>query len=374
MKKIKRSKARRLKRIRNKYEEVYKTPSFFRRVMGIAVVTRSGIFQDETGCTKAYRMNQTIKPEELRKLSSHANGIKLQLICLKENNERYFILHSNDKILAQAQEKFQMLDEKMFENGEQDWNVTIPEALNLESRLKLFGKFLANMNGKKWVLNNSVSETEVWRELSRLMNQEKGVEGLKTDAGFFATLAVRRYPYVLEHGLLDPLISQDCVFAFASEIAPISNRAVASLLKDNYDGLDGVMVRMKRKNPDLHRILVQDLDDGQEIYGKGSFYFLLQAESQAGMETYIRAFKQMGKERQIILEERVLNLDRAAAVFGLSGGRQEHLGRLLPLSDLDFLVPYNRDHGSCVRDAYDVEDMKKLFFDLGGNNRNEEEK
>lgn len=360
MKKMSIRKADRFRRVRNNTEAVYETPSFFRKETGIGIVTESGIFQNGEGHTKAYEVDPAMGVSDMPKFCESFDGMDLQLIYWKEEEKKYLILHSDHKLLSDAQKQFGMMEEELQECAGRKLNGNCPAGINLQSRLKLYGQFLAGMLGEEYVVGDPVSETETWKAFSRLEHSEERGYSLKTAAGFYSVLAVRRFPYIPEGSLMSRLTAPECVIASATEAVRVSNLAVAEYLKEHYYGLDGVLARMKRKNYDLYRILVENAPEDEESFVRGSVYLLLRAEDEERMQESIRQVKDMAKENQIFLEERICKIREAAAIFGISGGSQEHLGRLVPRSEMNRFFPlYQKER---TKESYNVEEMKQLFF------------
>lgn len=353
----------RFRRIKNKYEPVFQTPSFFKYTTGICCVSESGIFQMADGYyTKLYALDEGSGRNISRCLSrpEHRN-MDYGFLWGKGGKTAYLILDVQKKDIQEAMEWFVKQEEIM----------SIQKiAVAAEQRLAGYCGFLTELSGITLAADSYLKETTAWKKAARFEWMENEGEYAKTDTGLFRIMAVRKFAEHIPERPIEQLLKPEYVLAAYSGISPVSNQAVSDFMYSEYLGLDGVLPRMRRSNPALHDILTEQAPP-EDCFIHASVYFLLSAPDMEQMCAAEKEFVNMAKENGLILDSisfpgpRIMRDQKEMfAMFGLSGNRTRRYQNIFPADSMHKLFPNNGEQEQVEEEAYNVDEMRALFFDM----------
>lgn len=367
-KKIK--KREQFRRIRNKNEAVYRTPNFFESATGVSLISESGIFQIKEGFTKMYRLPEGINIEEIHKICVGFRTMNADIGFFKRRgaDQVSLLLYAEKQNIQEAQ--------AWFEKAElQDKLKTV----NAEERMEEYCSFLSEVLKKENKVDSYLTETQKWKALAKLEGAVMKENGIRTESGVFQIMAVRSFQMNIKEKNLAVLTAQDCVMASYIGISSVSDEIVAELINSKYLGVEGILPRMRRKNPVLFDILNQDWKNSEEESSDtqgfilGTVYFLLQATNLEEMKAEQVAFQRKAAEYGITVEALTWKSNRMTreqkewiSMFGMSGKRQKEYRCVLSTEAIEKLLPRGTD---CRKpdqgESYDIAEMKALFFEEG---------
>lgn len=359
----------RFHRIKNKQEQVYKSPAFFNGNLGVSRISESGIFEVEHCFTKAYCVTE-LQDKEWEQLivAWRESGTECGILQGKYLNETYLLLREGYCDISEAIEKFAEMERKLKITG-----------LSTEQRIERYCNYISKVLGGAYPADSYLSETPAWKEAASMNKLRTSEKEIAAEAGYFAVMAIRRFPGKIKRGMLRKLADKEyCAASYLSALR-VTDKRIRESVEEEYLGVDGVLPRMKRKAPLLYDILKNE-DGNREDTGSfmsASAYFLLHAETLEELYENMSDFSLTAGENGIRTEKiplaelkRQRELKETLAMFGLMGNCQKRYGNFLPADDTLKLLVYGNAKEEVKGQAYDVEEMRALFF--GENGRREE--
>lgn len=366
MEKTKRTKrCDRFRRIKNKYEPVYRTPPLLKQVSGICSISESGIFQTDGGYySKAYVLEEDKNAVSLKE--TEKSDADYGFLWGSDKKICYLICHTKKQDMTEAME--------WFSAKEQNGNM---KGMTAEERLSIYSRFFLRISGSIDETDNNaglqdsyMQEFAAWKQniKSECLKSTGGY--LKTAVGIFRIVAVRRFPVYVDaaDNAVKKLLLPEYVLAAYAEVSAVSNRAVSELIHSEYAGLDGVLPRLRRSNPPLHGILTGSALQ-ENRYVRGSVYFLLHASDMEKMRGAEEEFARLAKNNRMQTDPvplgspRILPEERKMlAMFGLSGFWADRYESLLP-ADHMYVILQGENIKAEEKEDYDVNEMRALFYE-----------
>lgn len=326
--------------------------------------------------TKVYPMKE-LPEDKLKGLFENwrISGTECAVLYSKYMEGSYFLLKEKYSDITEAMEKFAET-EKYLEL----------KALSAEQRLEEYCRHMSKVLGEAYRTERYLFETPEWK-VAASMDKLKVEQGeLVTPAGYFAVMAVRRFPEEITEGIFQKLEEKDYVMALCYSILKVSDKRVGQVMEEEYLGLDGVLPGMRRKSPALYHILKgEDCLEEAGSFIEVGVYFLLYAASMEEFHQRLMDFSKTAGEcgggvrvEKIPLAELkgTREIKETIAMFGLMGCSKNRYGNIVPADDAisNLLIPVLRKKEQ-NGEEYDVEKMRRLFF--GGKewreeNRNEQ--
>lgn len=358
------------RRTRNKNEAVYRTPNFFESATGVSLISESGIFQIKEGFTKMYRLPEDTNIEEIHKICVGFRTMNADIGFFKRRGAEQIslLLYVEKQNIQEAQ--------AWFEKVEQQDRI---KKVNAEERMEEYCSFLSEVLKKENRVDSYLTETQKWKALAKLEGAGMEESGIRTESGVFQIMAVRSFQMNIKEKNLAELTAQDCVMTSYIGISSVSDETVAELIDSKYLGVEGILPRMRRKNPVLFDILNQDWKNSEEGSSDtqgfilGTVYFLLQAPNLEEMKAEQAAFQRKAAEYGISVEALTWKSNRMTreqkewiSMFGMSGRRQEEYRCVLSSEVIEKLFPGGTDCRMPDQgESYDIAEMKALFFEEG---------
>lgn len=378
MEKAKRTKrCDRFRRIKNRYEPVYRTPALLKQASGICGISESGIFQTDGGYySKAYVLEDDKNAEILKETGKGFLALQEKpdadygFLWGSDKKTRYLICHTKKQDMTEAIEWFsaQKQDDN-FAGG--------MKGMTAEERLSVFSRFFLRISqsadetdGNAGPQDSYMQEFAAWKQSLKLECLKSADGYVKTAAGIFRIAAVRRFPVGVDtvDNAVKRMILPEYVLAAYAEVSAVPDRAVSDLIHSEYAGLDGVIPRLRRSNPPLHDILTGSAPQGNR-YVRGSVYFLLHALDMEKMRGAEEEFACLAKNNRVQTEPvplgspRILPEERKMlAMFGLSGFWTDRYESLLP-ADHMYAVLQGESIKADEKEDYDVDEMRALFYE-----------
>lgn len=337
--------------------------------MGVSRISESGIFEVEHCFTKAYCVTDLQdKKLELLLEKWRASGTECGILQGRYLKGTYLLLREVYRDISEAIEKFTEMERKIEITG-----------LSAEQRIEEYCNYISKILGEQYQADCYFLETPAWKEAAAMNKLRMSEKEIAAETGYFAVMAIRRFPGKVKTGMLQKLVDKEyCAASYLSALK-VTDKRIRESVEEEYLGVDGVLPRMKRKAPLLYDILKKE--DGR-AEDTGSFmsagtYFLLHAETLEELYENMSDFSLTAGENGIRTEKiplaelkRQRELKETLAMFGLMGNCQKRYGNFLPADDTLKLLVYGNAKEEVKGQAYDVEEMRALFF--GENGRREE--
>lgn len=354
----------RFRRVKNKYEPVYKPPVFLKNRYGLKLITESGMIKTDGGYFQMYALPGDCSAEKPKELCGGLCQPGIKFGFLKgRGNEAYLFAGTQSEELEQASRGLKEAGKRVG-----------AEALDADGLLNYFCDFLEEVSKQECHAESYLLDPLSLKPLLKFTGLKPAEGYLKTDAGVFGIMAVRRLPYRIEERLLAECGKHPAVCALYMETEPLSGGTVAETIHAEYLGIEGVQSRMKRVNPQMEAFLNEESEDAEESWDFAAFaaYFLLKAEDSGEMRERQKEFTDMAEaagikmERVPLAEQRDLRKMRmAVAMFGMPGLCSGRYKNIISAADVWKLVPCGRpeENREQVSGKYDIDEMRALFFD-----------
>lgn len=275
-------------------------------------------------------------------------------------NGKYFLLREKYCDMPEAMEKFVEIEQKLEITG-----------LSAEQRIDGYCEYISKVLGEQYQADCYLLETPVWKAAAAMDKLRVAEKEIAAETGYFAVMTIRRFPGEIKTGVLQKLDNKEYVAASYLSVLKVTDKRIREVVEEEYLGVDGVLPRMKRKAPLLYDILKKE-DESSEDTGSfmsASAYFLLYAEALEELYKNISDFSQSAGESGMQAEKIPLaelkkprELKETLAMFGLMGNCQKRYGNFLPADDILKLLVYGSAKEDVKGQAYDVEEMRALFF------------
>lgn len=333
---------------------------FLKRTIGSMEISESGIVMGEDGCSKVYLLSDCRACKDIAAFCGKFRRKEIEYDFLFIESESYLVVHYAGKNMHEAAAWFEALEQEYALKG---WNA--------EQRLAHYRDFLGKILSEKIEPENCILQPELWKNAALYGGMETVNGEIETKAGVYRIVAVRRFLAKPAHGAIKILQEQTGSKAAYVSVIPVSDQAVADFIRSEYVGLESVMPRLKRNNPVLHSILMQEdqaVKDEQKFLCCGA-YFLLAAADKEEMEKTTAVFKEESRRLGLLVEvmplatlNTTVELKKTLAVFGLMGGRQRRYHSILASEELAVIVEPEEGFNEQNEMPYDIEEMRELFF------------
>lgn len=354
--------------MKHKTEELYKAPAFLRKNTGIRCVSASGIFETDGVFSKGYALEDVDKGQVIRLCESLQNGGNDYAIVSGRFQKRVILVVLPDCAdITEAAERFAAL--------ETEWSFL--QGFSAELRLAYYCGFLSGILGKKYYTGSFLFDTPAWKQAALFAGMGEEEAALRTPAGAYAVVAVRRLPAAEQASEAVMTLERNThVVASYAAVSGIPDAAVTAH-NGEYMGIEAMSSRIKRKAPQLYEAMQEGerREQGIPHFVTLNRYFLLQAadteELNAITEDFLRTAREAGIQSEQIPFMRQKNPSerkRTIAMFGMTGVRQERYTMIIPAEEgKRVAVAANSLTGKCCKqgDDYDVEMLKALFFAEG---------
>lgn len=314
----------------------------------------------ENGCSKLYPLSDCKECKDIGAFCKKFRRREIEYDFLFMENESYLVVHYAGKSMNEAVAWFEALEQEYALKG---WNA--------ERRLAYYRDFLGKFLSEKIEPENCILQPDLWKNAALYSGMETGNGEIETQAGIYRIVAVRRFLAKPACGAIKTLLDQAGSKAAYVSVIPVSDQAVADFIRSEYVGLESVMPRLKRNNPVLHSILMQEeqaVKDGQNFLCCG-VYFLLAAADKEEMEKITAVFMEESRRLGLLAEvmplatlSTVVELKKTLAVFGLMGGRQKRYHSILASEEVAVMVEPEESFNEQNEMPYDIEEMRELFF------------
>lgn len=356
---------------------MYKSPAFLNGNLGVIRISESGIFEMEHCFTKIYSITGFQEEKRKQLLEKWRTlGMECGILQGRYLNGKYFIIREECHDMSEAMEKFAGMEQELEITG-----------LSAEQRIKGYCEYISKVLGEQYQTENYLLETPVWKTAVSMNKLKVTEKEIVTETGYFSVIAIRRFSSKGKKGSFQKLENKEYVAASYLSALKVTNQRIREAVEEEYLGVDGVLPRMKRKEPLLYDIMSTNiiLPNGiaQASENTGSFmsvsaYFLLQAETLEEQKKNMADFFQTAGESGMQAEKIPLaELNGARerretfAMFGLMGNCQKRYGNFLPADDMFRILVYQSEKEDHPGQTYDVEEMRALFF---GENEGRKEK
>lgn len=335
-------------------------PAFLKHTVGSMEISESGIVVGEESCSKVYPLADCREAKDIEAFFRKIRRRGIEYDIFFSMSECYLIVHYAGRNLDEAHTWFDSLEQELMLKA---WNANL--------RVDHYCKFLGRFFAEKLEIENCILQPDQWKNAALYGDMETDHGEIETGAGVYRIAAVRRFLTKPERGAVRSLQEQMESEAAYVSATPVTDQAVADFIRSEYMGLESVMPRLKRNNPVLHSILMQEehaVKDGQN-YVWGGVYFLLKAADEEEMEKKIEHFKTEGKRLGMLIEVMPLatlsstaELKKTLAMFGLMGSRQKRYHSLLASEDMAGIIGQEQMSMEQESASYDIEEMRELFF------------
>lgn len=384
-KKQKVKRADQFKRIKNRNEKVYGAPAFFKGHTGIQTITESGITQriiERSTFVKAYEI-KVVSENKVRENKLESFHCFYQYLCSeyvfiqfhvhrdKTHGilKNYLLVGISAVSMERAQEKFSTVEED-WKTQEEKFGINF-DTLDGNERMHFYCDLISKTCGKTYQTDNYFQEVNTWKYMSGLEEVEETEDMyIKTEQGYFSVVMIQKYPYVLDDNrFIQDVLEEKFVQAVVLDAEGVSDPVVRELFHNSYVGMEGILSRMQRVNPVLHLTLTktdEETVEDVESFVNSSASFLLRAGTTQQMEEYMNALKKIAQRHHMRIKQLCFSNADIIRAFGMTGERMDYAGQMLPKSEMGYIVPFDFEQKSEKEEAYDVEELKRLFLDEGG--------
>lgn len=349
-------------------ETVYMTPSFFKRDTEIKYVTESGIFaQGNGGCTKTYIIPDSMTAEERDGICRSLRQSDADygfLVQKGKEKTSYLLIRHKDSEMTEAMQWFSEMEKQLR-----------LKALALEQRMDAMVRFLADAAQEEYIADGYAADVSGWRKVfsQDKMKIERG--SITAGGNIFSVMAVRRFPDTGFSGKTIHFMDKDYVEAFCMEAGCMDDGHAVQALSERYLGVEGVLPRIRRNNPQLYDCLRDNGEKNTRSFIRCTMYFLIKAPDAQTMDAQVGELIRCGKDAGMRLEQVPFDAAYgrreawgALSMFAGSGRQWKRYSCILPSEAMGELFPEAAE--SAEWEDYDVEQLRELFCGGKGTGKN----
>lgn len=351
------------KQLKNKKEAVYQIPKFLVKQMGVNLITDSGMVQHEKQIySKMYKI--IIKKKNAGSISAllkKYRSMDYDFEMIRFYDEVWLQVFATYANISEAQDGFEVI-EKEFMECAQKHDVSL-ENININQRLDFYVSSMCKLLGKDLNIESYKDQISEWKDIYNNFDFQKENNIITTENEKYSFVFVRKFPNNLtdKNSIIHIFEDIDNVIGIWTYYEMASDREVASFIRDRYVGYEGIMSRMKRKNPLMHKILTStEPEKDEQCYVNASVCCLIKESADKDIKTIHKeicsAVEKQGYHLDFIYYEQKKMLD----IFLGFGVNNMKISRLLPSEHMHCVFPVSTVPEE--KEEYDIEAMKKLFL------------
>lgn len=367
MKKQKVGKKERFKRLKNKKEAVYQAPAFL-AAKGILAVSESGIMQyGGNFFAKTYEMDfreETAGAELMQNLRSLNYPFDVLNVFGGSGGEEilHFRFWAKAENFIQAQEAFESLDKEFLSLGFAFHSMNFVKKIsNFFSCMESLGK-----KEKEEPFTEVFQHTGFLKECMQLDFIKEESNQFQTEKGVWAFVSVNHYPSDPDASIFDIFSEFKGLTSMYVSIEPISDFAVSDFIEERYIGFEGLLSRMKRKNPELYQVLEREPETDKKQFFCGESVFLISGETQEIFQELLENLQKKAEEKGYEIRRLYGGQKNKLLDFFLLGGGIKSESRFQSVKNISCLLPCaagdSTERKEYAEEAYDIEEMRKLFL------------